>query len=95
VTQSEGAPTLQVFSQSFTVNANKNEAGFWTVSNTNWTLTCSEPWLTTNNATGTGFSRVTLLIAPNTSKEAREAKAVLSVPNLDPVVVVIKQEGVK
>ena len=93
VTQSEGAPTLNIMTDSINLNAKESTASLMIMSNTTWNLTCSEPWLSANPVTGGNFSQVTVSAKDNAGAEERKAVITLTVTGLPLRVITVTQKA--
>ncbi len=74
VTQAAGAATLSVSSSTLNVAAqNGSTTSFNVTSNTSWTATCNQTWLTLNPSSGSGNGSVTITAEANPSVSERTA----------------------
>jgi hypothetical protein len=79
VTQAAGSPTLTISTTTLGVNASANSTNtFGIVSNTSWTVTSSETWLTANNVSGSSNANITLTATANPNTSARTATITIS-----------------
>lgn len=95
VTQKEGPPTLNVTSASADLNAAAGSSfSFFIISNTNWTIVNSEPWLKANAESGpAGFRQVTITAGENTTGAKRNARITVNVKGLAPHIIEINQNA--
>jgi len=94
VTQSEGAPTLNIMSGSLSIDAEEgSSASFRVMSNTIWNLKCSVPWLSANPVTGGNFSQVTITAKENSGSTERTGNVIVTVDGLPPRVIEVTQKG--
>jgi hypothetical protein len=93
VTQSPGAPTLSIMTGPLNINAEDgSSASFRVMSNTEWTLKCSEPWLSGPGAGG-NFSQVTIVAKENTGSAERSATVTVTVDGLPPRIIEVTQKA--
>lgn len=94
VTQSEGAPTLNVMADTLAFDAKGgSETPLFIMSNTTWNLKCSEPWITGTPETGGNFSQVTITAKENTGPSERKGEVLFTVPGLAPKIIVVRQKS--
>lgn len=83
VTQAGIAPVLTVSTETLNANAAANNtATFDITSNTSWTATSSETWLTVGTASGTGNANITLTASANESISTRTATVTVTGSNI-------------
>ena len=94
VTQLEGDPTLRVSTTALKLGSEEgSSAGFWGFSNTNLTVETSADWMTTSASSApSGFQRMTLKAAKNTTGGERTGTVTILVKNMEPHVITVVQE---
>ena len=74
INKNTAAPTLSLSVASLTINPNENKTSTFNVtSNSGWSLTSSDPWLTLNPSSGWGNATITVQAAANTSSYSQTA----------------------
>ncbi|HEY5591057.1 MAG TPA: BACON domain-containing carbohydrate-binding protein [Paludibacter sp.] len=91
VTQDPGVPALTVSSSTLTISVN-NIATFDILSNTNWTVTSNQFWLTPNTNSGIGNTSITLSAQPNSTSKTRAASLIISGVGVSPQAITVLQE---
>jgi hypothetical protein len=95
VSQEEGAPTLDIRADTLAFDSRGGNASpLFVITNTTWTLKCSEDWITASQETGGNFSQVTIIAKENTGSSERMGEVSFSVRGLAPKVVVVTQKSV-
>ena len=93
ITQLEALPMLSISPESLIVNAGEGStASLMIISNTSWTLKCSEPWLLPGEAKGDRFGRVVFTASENNGSTERKAKITLSANGLTPKIISVIQK---
>lgn len=89
VTQNAADPYLSVNSNTLAIPAAANNSGkFMITSNTNWTITSSQPWLTVNVDSGAGDVVITAVAEANTASSGRTAQLTVSGSGFNEVITV-------
>ena len=92
VTQAGALPTLAITPASYTVPAIANIAQFTVESNTDWSVTSDQNWCEVF-PTGTGTAYLLATSSENLLVTARVANITVTVAGLEPIIVVVTQEG--
>jgi hypothetical protein len=94
VTQEEGAPTLDIRADTLAFDSKGGNASpIFIMTNTTWTLKCSEDWITANPETGGNFSQVTIAAKENTDSSERRGEVSFTVPGVVPKIIVVMQKS--
>jgi hypothetical protein len=94
VTQEEGAPTLNIRADTLAFDSEGgNVSPLFIMTNSRWTLKCSEDWITANPEAGGNFSQVTVSVKENTGSSERHGKIAFTVPGLAPKIIVVTQKS--
>jgi hypothetical protein len=97
LTQLAGLPTLNIMQQTVSLRAAAGSTGNITVmSNTNFSVKCSETWLTASISGNNNFRQVVVTAQENSSLSDRSAKVIVTVEGLPPrIVEVIQKKSVE
>src|SRR4030095_6882719 len=88
------AATLSVSPTTVNVGAAANSTGAFNItSNTGWTVTDNQPWLTVSPTSGANNGTVTVTAQQNTSSSARSATVTVSATGLPSQTVTVNQSG--
>jgi len=94
VTQEEGAPTLIIRADTLEFGSKGGDAApIFIMTNSKWSLRCSEEWIAASPETGGNFSQVTVSALENSGSSPREGEVRVSVQGLPPKIIVIVQKG--
>ncbi len=94
VTVIQEAPLLSVSADTLTIAApNYSSATFDITSNSNWTLSIDQSWLTASKLYGSGNSGITLTAERNPENTIRTATVTISVTGVADQVIVVNQTG--
>jgi photosystem II stability/assembly factor-like uncharacterized protein len=94
--QIPNALILDVSPTSLIIKASdKSTASFNIISNTDWTVSCPEEWLTMSQVSGSGNATIDLTAEANHSKESRNANVTVSGYGLPDKVVLVTQNEKK
>ena len=94
VTQEEGAPTLIIRADTLEFGSKGGDAApIFIMTNSKWSLRCSEEWIAASPETGGNFSQVTVSARENSGSSPREGEVRVSVQGLPPKIIVIVQKG--
>ncbi len=85
---------LSVTPNFFTSFASQGSNTFDIETSANWTITCSENWLTTNTNSGSVNSTITINAEANTSANPRNATIVVTIPGIDTRIIKFTQYGI-
>jgi hypothetical protein len=92
VTQAAGNATLSVSSTALTIGANEGSSTILTItSNTNWTVTSDQTWITPNQTTGSGNETITFTANYNPEVEQRVATITISASGISSKTITITQ----
>lgn len=91
VVQDGGSPLLAVSANTLSISGAENQATFDIVSNTNWTLTCNQTWLSANVQSGSGNATITLTAEANQSSGIRVAAVVILAAGVIPQAISVMQ----
>jgi photosystem II stability/assembly factor-like uncharacterized protein len=87
-------PILKVYAKTLTIGAQSNSSQtFELFSNTNWTITINQGWLTASNDIGSGNKTITLTAASNPTAAPRTATVTVSGSNVIPQLITVTQDG--
>ena len=93
VTQLEAAPVINLSMETMMLNgAEGSSASVMIMSNTPWTLKCSEPWLSASEVKGERFTRVVFTAVENNGSSERSATISVSAPGMEPKVIRVVQK---
>ena len=93
VTQEEGAPTLEVQTDSLSFDSKGGNAGpIRIMTNSTWTVKCSQDWITANPESGGNYGQVTITAKENSSSSGRRGEVTFSVPGLTSKIIIVNQE---
>ncbi|MCX6220242.1 MAG: BACON domain-containing protein [Bacteroidia bacterium] len=93
VTQLEAAPVINFSVETMILNgAEGSSASVMIVSNTPWTLKCSETWLSASEVKGERFTRVVFTAAENNGSSDRIATISVSAAGMEPKVIRVVQK---
>lgn len=93
-TYTPSSPALTVSATSLTVAAPANSTKVFDItSNVNWTVTCSENWLTANKTSGNGNAAITLTALENTATTTRTATVTVAGTGVASQVLTITQDA--
>jgi hypothetical protein len=94
VTQSEGAPTLNVMTDSLAFDGKGGSSSpLFIMSNTTWNLKCSGSWLSASAETGGNFSQVTISAKENTDTSERKGAVTITVQGLPLKIIAVAQKA--
>lgn len=94
VNQAGAQPTLGVSVTALTVDATSvNPLSVNVTSNTSWSVTSSQPWLTVDKSLGTGNQTVAVTVSPNASVTSRTAILTFLASGVTSKTLVITQAG--
>jgi hypothetical protein len=95
VTQAALSIVMTVSTQTLTIAAPANsKKTFDITSNTTWTITSDQPWLTATAATGTGNATITLTALANATSATRKANVTIKGTGATNITVVVTQDFV-
>jgi hypothetical protein len=90
---SNAANSLTISKYAVTIAAAANSTQTFDVqSNTNWTITSNQTWLTANTISGSGNAAITLTAELNATSSIRSANVLISSPGLVPQTLIVTQE---
>ena len=93
VTQLEAAPVINLSLETMILNgAEGSSVSVLIMSNTPWTLKCSEPWLSASEVKGERFTRVVFTATENNGTSERSAMISVSAAGMEPKVIRIVQK---
>ena len=93
VTQAEGAPTLSIMTDTLDFDAKGGSSpSLFIITNTTWTLKCSDQWFSATPGTGGNFSQVHVIVKGNTDNSERKGTITFSVPGLPLKDIVVVQK---
>ena len=94
ITVIQEAPMLDVSADTLLIASQNYSSGTFNItSNTNWTLTSDQSWLTSNKLAGAGNSGITLTAERNPDDTVRTATITVSATGLPDQVIVVNQAG--
>lgn len=93
VKQAPGLPTLTLSGNTATLKGKENSSEAVTVSsNTTWTTTSSDTWLTLSAISGSGNGTLTFMATKNLSETSRTATITVTTPGISSQTIAITQE---
>ena len=93
VTQAAGEAVLNVSLSTLTMDAVESSQSFTITSNTNWTISSDQSWLTVSLLTGSGNSEITVTASENTETSFRSALVTVSSPDAESKTVTVNQSA--
>lgn len=94
VTQEEGSPTLIIRADTLEFGSKGGDAApIFIMTNSLWTLKCSEDWIAAKPETGGNFSQVTVSARENIDSSERKGEVLFSVQGLPPKIIVVTQKA--
>ncbi|GAB3959303.1 hypothetical protein GCM10028805_55160 [Spirosoma harenae] len=94
ITQAGAPATLTTSVASLTIDATGSTPAVNITSNTSWSVSSSQSWLTASPTSGTGNQALTLTIAANTVVDSRSATITVSANGVSNQIVSITQKGI-
>jgi hypothetical protein len=95
VTQDGDAPVLSVSSNVLTIASQANSTKTFDItSNSSWSLSCDQSWLTLSNIIGSGNSTISLTATANPTNTSRGATVTISGSGTGTQIITISQEGI-
>lgn len=91
VTQDPGVPALSVSASTLTTDAN-NLATFNILSNTSWTISSNQYWLTANQNSGVGNAEIHLTAEQNYSTKLRAASLIITGVGVSPQAITVIED---
>ena len=93
VSQEEGAPTLDIQADTLAFGSEGgNAAPLRVMTNSTWTVRCSEDWINAEPSSGGNFSQVTVTAKENGGSSERRGEVTFSVTGLAPKVIIVTQK---
>ena len=95
ISQEKGDPTLNIIgADTLLFDSEGGNSSLRVMTNTTWTLKCSQDWISANPESGGNFSQVAIKAEKNTGPSERTGTVSFSVPGLVPKVIVVNQKAV-